>query len=188
MASHLPWLEGHPTSPPAGPGSERGSQTSPPPSSMHGAHWMVPLLNCGQLEPGPRLLLLPGAAPGSPAQVTFLWTLEEPGWTAGRPSRLSGIPSGRRPRADALGRTSSPGDHSLSPRPLADAVCEGSLALHSLLTPAPSHSLGAPRGKTAWWGMHLAQPWRVQAGPAWSHTRPASGLTASPGDGPQVAV
>lgn len=44
--------------------------------------------------------------------------LEEPGWTAGRPSRLSGVPSGRRPRADALRRTSGPGDHGLSPPPL----------------------------------------------------------------------
>lgn len=36
--------------------------------------------------------------------------------------------------------------------PLADAVCEGSLTPHSLLTPAPGHSLGAPRGKPIGWG------------------------------------
>lgn len=87
--------------------------------------------------------------PGSPSQVTLLWKLEEPGWTAGCPSRLSGVPSRRRPRAHTLRRASSPGDHGLSPLP---AWRTWHVRAPSLRTPCspppPAAALGLPGGSS----------------------------------------
>lgn len=174
VASHLPGLEGHLTSPLGAPALSEALGTSPPPSPVHGAHWMVPLLNCCQLELGPHHLLFPGAAP----QVTLPG---HPPVDAGR-ARLDGrtaLPTLWGPVQEEVQSTSpQEGQRPWRSQPLpssrlADAVCEGSLAPHSLLIPAPGCSLGAPRGKPAWWGVCLAQPWDVQAVlPGATHARP----------------
>ena len=184
-----PWAGGASDVPAGGPGSERGSRDIPTAQPSARCPLDGALLHCCQLERGPHLLLFPGAAP----QVTLPG---HPPVDAGR-ARLDGrtpLPTLWGPVQEEA-QSTSPQEgqrpwrsQPLRPPRLADTVCEGSLAPHSLLTSAPGCSLGASRGKPAWWGVCLAQPWDVQACAAWSHARPASGLTVGPMDGPQVAV
>lgn len=154
VASHLPGLEGHLTCPLGAPALSEALSTPPPPSPVHGAHWMVPLLNCSQLELGSCLLLFPGAAPRVPLPG-------HPPVEAGRAwldSRMP-LPTLWGPvQEEAQSTHPQEGQQPWRSRPfpaprLADVACEGSLAPHSLLTPTPGCSLGAPRGKLAWWGV-----------------------------------
>ena len=173
-SSHLPGLEAHLTSPLGAPALSEALGTSPLPSPVHGARWMVPCSTAASWSGVPTSCFSLELPPRSPSQVTLLWTLEEPGWMAGHPSRLSGVPSRRRPRTQALRRASGPGDHSLSARPAWQTRCVRAPSLRTPCSPPPpAAALGLPGGSPRGGGCAWLSPGTCRPVlPGATHARP----------------